>query len=212
MDIPKGYRIERGLLWPERDTKCAAVVFDMAEDLKIVLTYVRERDVVVQAGGNCGVWPRALAPLFSTVYTFEPDKTNFGALAFNTVDFPNVIAMNAALGMHRGMVSMFTEQRELHNCGALFVKPGGRVPTLRVDDLALTACDLLYLDIEGFELDALRGASATLDAFGPVVALEDKGLSERYGISKGEAETWLAREHGYKVRQRVHRDVILTRP
>jgi len=209
--IPEGYRLERGLLWPDYDEKCAAVIFKMARDLEVILKIIPGRDTVVQAGGNCGVWPRTLAPLFKRVITFEPDSRNFTCLSYNTRDLPNVTPFNYALSDEVGRGRMFTPDHETDNCGALQFIPmeEGGIPTMRLDSLRVTPCDLLYLDIEGFEIPALRGARETIDRCKPVIALEDKGLSERYGFKQGDVVDMLRVEHGYRVAQRIHRDVVL---
>lgn len=180
-----------------------------ARDIDGVMTPMKPR-VCVQAGGNCGVWPWHLATKFEFVYTFEPDHCNFVALAFNLRGRLNVVKMQAALGDIAGvMVNTMLPAHEQDNCGATCVEHGGIVPVIRIDDLKLPALDLLYLDIEGFELPALKGAMQTITKFRPVIAIEDKGLSERYGVKQGEAVEWICGTFEYKVLKRVKRDVIL---
>lgn len=205
--VPKGFRLERGLLWPEADRDCAAVVFDTAPDLEIALGLCKGRRVVVQAGGNCGVWPRYLATRFETVYTFEPDPANFTALAFNTAEFPNVIRTQAGLGHWPEQVELV---REAANCGAHYVAEDrlGSLPIVRLDDFRLCDCDLVVLDVEGYEPRAIKGALLTIGRFKPVVVVEDKGLSVKYGSPIGTVEKMLA-PYGYTVAARVHRDVVL---
>jgi FkbM family methyltransferase len=207
--LPAGYRLERGLLWPADDRACAAVVFDTAPDLEPALAACKGRDVVVQAGGNCGVWPIWLASRFKTVYTFEPDPLNFTCLAWNTAAHPNMIRMQAALG--DGTPPHFIDlAREEHNCGAHCVDESrGVLPVMTIDELILPKCDLIVLDIEGYELRALNGAFETIADHKPVIVIEDKGLSEKYGVLQYDAEKWLAAAFGYRVIARPHRDVVL---
>ena len=207
MDIPAGYRIERGLLWPATDRSCAAVVFDTVPDMDHALKHCRGFDLVVQAGGNMGVWALALASKFGRVITFEPDPMNFRALVHNTSTAPNILSLPCALGDASG--EWCDLDREEHNSGAHQVKAGNVAPVMMLDDLCLPACDMIYLDIEGYETRALIGASQTISRFRPVIAIEDKGLSERYGTKQGAAEQWLAEKYGYRVVARPHRDVVL---
>lgn len=202
----KGFRNERGFLWPATDTECARVVFDTAVDLESALPHVKDFSLCAQAGGNCGIWPRWLADRFNVVLTFEPDPLNFTALAANTHDKPNVIRMQAALGHTAGLIGL---AREDGNCGAHFVSGAGAIPTIRIDDLALPSCGLICLDIEGAENNALIGATRTIAKFKPVIVIEDKGLSERFGRKQGFAEHSLGRQFGYQVVARPHRDVVL---
>lgn len=203
--VPAGYRLERGLLWPTDDVGCAKVTFDGVSDLDVAYRHCVGFDVAVQAGGNCGVWPAAMGKVFKTVYTFEPDPVNFRCLCANA-SAENIFKFNAALGRTHEMIGL---HRRPENVGAHQVDGPGNIPTLRVDDLGLRRCDLIYLDIEGYELRALHGAQATIGLCQPVVVIEDKGCSERYGVQKGETEAWLTERYGYRVAERVNRDVVL---
>lgn len=132
------------------------------------------RTAAVQAGGNLGIYPKRLAQVFTTVYTFEPSAELFPMLMANAPE-PNIIRYQAALGCERGLVGTSRVRRDgkanAHE-GITHVVPTGTVPTLRIDDLGLPVCDLVYLDIEGYELYALRGAVETLQRCRPVVAVE----------------------------------------
>lgn len=205
LTLPAGYRLERGLLWPQDDRECAAAVFDSVSDMGHALKHCRNFDLAVQAGGNMGVWALALAAKFAKVVTFEPDPVNFRALVHNTAGQSNILSLPCALGSNPGWCDM---EREEGNAGAHQVKPGTVVPVMTLDSLDLPSCDLLYLDIEGSEMPAIVGAIETIERFRPVIAIEDKGLSERYGYRKGEAEIFLAKR-GYEVVARPHRDVVL---
>lgn len=199
------YRSERGLSWPASDVRAAPAVFGTMGDLEIAYRHCRGFDVAVQAGGNCGVWPAAMGTKFRLVYTFEPDPINFRCLCANA-PAENVFKFNSALGEHHRSVGL---DRRPENIGAHQVDGAGDIPTLRIDDLGLYACDLIYLDIEGYELPALRGAEDTIRRCQPVIAIEDKGMSERYGIAKGDVVAWLENRLKYRVVERVNRDVVL---
>ena len=49
---------------------------------------------------------------------------------------------------------------------------GGHVPTIVIDSLNLTGCDLIQLDIEGYEYKALLGAKNTIQKYKPVLCVE----------------------------------------
>lgn len=156
-----------------------------AESLEHVLAnHVSGRRAVVQAGGCLGVFAMRLAREFDAVYTFEPDSDLFNALCMN-VPHINVIKFQAALGAAPRLVRTECSLRPndgktvLHE-GMTRTEPGGIVPTLRIDDLGLETCDLIYLDVEGDELFALRGAAATIHRCRPVVVCEvNRGIEYR---------------------------------
>lgn len=191
---------------PEKDVGCSAVVFSSLSDVNEAVKLCKKREVCIQAGGNFGVWPAYIAGIFDTVYTFEPDALNFACMCRNIGDITRIIKFQAALGDKAGCIDLF---RRPENAGAHFICGAGNIPTMKIDSLALPACDLIVLDIEGYELKALKGAEITIQSFLPVIHLEDKGLSVKYGVDQGAAEKWLERI-GYQVRDRVGRDVILS--
>lgn len=165
-----------GLFWPDMDVRGRpAIVAGAAQAVPVVMGIVKGFDVVVQAGGNVGVYPIALAERFARVITFEPDVANRECLRVNVAGKP-IEVRPEALGEAPGHCRI--EVVEYDNCGAHKVVPGREVPVVCIDDLELPACDLIWLDIEGAEAAAIRGASKTIERFSPIVVLEEKGLGE----------------------------------
>lgn len=164
-----------------------------AKDLESLQEVVRQwcmrRRSVVQAGGCLGVFAQYLAGEFQQVYTFEPDPAMFALLVAN-VSEPNVVKLQAALGHARGrMVSTECSLREndgntkLHG-GMTRTESGGFLPTLKIDDLGLEDCDLIYLDVEGDEMYAIMGALETIRHCKPVLVCEiNRGIDYR-GINR----------------------------
>jgi FkbM family methyltransferase len=140
-----------------------------------IINHVSNKRVVVQAGGNMGMYPRLLSTMFERVYTFEPDPVNFHCLVANC-QRDNIVKLNAALGPSHQLVNVSKDQFEDWdtNYGIRTVVPdqSGVTPMLKIDDLALDQCDLIMLDVEGYELKALKGAVETIENFGPVVFAE----------------------------------------
>lgn len=208
-------RVVEGLgrtwVWPGEDRECIKVVFDWISDLDRTVRFCKQRRTAIQAGGNMGVWPWRLAQTFGRVLTAEPDEECARLLVQNTEDTPHVEVYLAAF-MDRAdwTLRLVTEPR---NRGAQYVAPGGdgrSIQAVTIDSLGVSDCDLIYLDIEGAELKALQGAVKTIRGSKPVVAYEDKDLSQRFGTGKYDTEKWLEREFGYKVVARYHNDVVLT--
>lgn len=195
-----------GLWWPAADKVCHISVYRELRNLDRALCHVADWSVVVQAGGNVGVWPLHLAGFFAQVVTFEPDACNFACLSQNVAEMPNVRAVNAALGSTAGHCG--TRVENISNCGAHFVEyEAGDVPVATIDGLDLTGCGLLALDIEGAEPLALAGAVETIRKFRPVILIEHKGLAGRFGFSDAEIEAELTRI-GYRIAKRLTNDII----
>ena len=195
-----------GLYWPDSDIDCRKAS-GLVVDIDKVLPFVRKFDFCLQAGGNIGIWPKRLARSFRTVMTFEPHPENFECLEMNCVE-KNIICHQNALSDRREQVFVRPPNKEHeHNCGAHQIFPDGDIDTIRIDDLDLSDCDLIYLDIEGYELKALHGAVDTIQMHHPIIVFEDKELPFMYGKKVGDVEKWL-RTFGYSVVDRFHRDIV----
>lgn len=192
--------------WPDQDRKCLEHLQTYWKDAGKALKYCKGFNVCIQAGGNVGVWPRYLKDKFKTVYTFEPNPENFKYLNMNVPD-ENVIKLQAALGDRNGLVKTTLTDKEVNNIGAYQLEDGGITPTFTVDQLMLGGLDLLILDIEGYELFAVKGAINTILAYSPVIHLEDKGLSTKYGVEQGGVLDYLS-QFGYSVIESFNRDFI----
>jgi FkbM family methyltransferase len=160
------------------------------------LKHCSKFDVVVQAGGACGMYPRLLAEFFHLVYTFEPDPYNFHCLV-NNCQLDRIYKIQAALGDESG--TKFLHQSERSNSGMHRIKDlPGSTPVVRLDDLNLPACDLLSLDVEEYEVPALLGAEKTIQRHKPVIVCEcltsdhNKKVSEvlkKFGYGKVDSQS-----------------------
>jgi FkbM family methyltransferase len=191
------------------DTDCAPVIFNQLDCIDTVLRHVTDFSLCMQAGGHCGLWPINLATKFGTVFTCEPHPLNFKALEENVRDYSNIVTFNCAVGDRAEGLCMMLDEQEKHNCGAFRVLPGrkGDIVQRRIDDLGLPNCGLIYLDVEGFEEFALRGAEQTIRKFRPVIAIEAKELAQHYGKSNASGARYI-KSLGYKEAARIDNDVI----
>jgi len=133
--------------------------------------YVKNFDTVIQAGGALGMYPRLLANRFRFVYTFEPDPLNFFCLV-NNCQVDTIIKINAALGEKNEFAQI--HRADLSNAGthAVQLTNNGRIPIMSIDSFNFNACDLILLDVEGFEYPAIKGAANTIEKFKPVIIAE----------------------------------------
>lgn len=187
-----------GWYWPKHDggggdqNQAGSCWFGLSTTAYIpnsVARYTTGRRVVIQAGGNCGFYVKKYAQLFNFVYTFEPDPINFYCLNLNVTE-PNVLKYQACLGNNRQGVTISNFMADI---GASHVVGSGAIPTMRIDDLSVHACDLIHLDIEGYELHALHGAIDTINKFHPVIALEFyEPWAARYQTTLADIEGFLA--------------------
>ena len=212
--IPAKIDLHDGFWWPRSDSDARPVIMaDVGPDIAALMPHVLGRDLIVQAGANVGVYPLALADLFQRVVTVEPDAANFECLTRNLLardSLHRVVALRAAFGAEEGRCSVV--ETKFGNCGAHHVDyAGAEVRVRAIDDLRLHACDCIWLDVEGAELPALRGAVQTILDYSPTIALEDKGLGrEFFGQQLGAVQAFLA-DLGYSEVARFGRDKIFRR-
>lgn len=175
-------------VWPAADEKSWEGQNEHKDLHKTVLPYVENKGIMVQAGGNCGFILSTFVDHFDFVYTFEPDATNFYCLSQN-VTAENVFKMQACLGESNGTtrVQHLVREDRPHDTGGVHVAGEGYLPLIAIDSLNLPGCDLLQLDVEGFELKALKGAINTIIKYKPVLCIElcEKWLN-RYNDNSAE--------------------------
>jgi len=176
-----------------------------------VLSYVKNKNTVVQAGGNVGVFPYYLSKHFGTVLTFEPVPKIYDCLVANTNSIYNIIPMQNALGAKESKAEI--DLVIPGNCGATSLKylDSGSIYVIDLDSHTLPALDLVWLDIEGFEVEALKGMSKHIENFKPVIVLENKGLIPDFGgglEGSTKLRDWMLNTFNYIFVERLMRDDI----
>jgi FkbM family methyltransferase len=178
------------------------------ESLRAVVKLVPGRTACVQAGANVGIFPKYLARHFAACYVFEPSAELFPLMTANAPE-PNVIRFQAALGEAPSLVGTACTRRKAGpgpiHAGLTHIDGTGIIPTLRLDDFELPHLDLIYLDVEGYELFALRGAVRTIARCRPVIAVEINQNATYYGVTKEDVASFIVSQ-GYRHALSVHSD------
>jgi len=178
----------QGWVWPKDDTSCWSYMLNHPDLPKKISSHVQNKKVCVQAGGNMGYYVRQYAELFDNVYTFEPEPINFYCLNQN-IENQNVFKYQACIGNTRDLVKL---KIKVKNRGKNHVIGSGNIPTLLIDDLNLTECNLIHLDIEGYEFFALKGAIETIKRCRPIVAIEFfQKCATRFNYTLDDVENFL---------------------
>jgi FkbM family methyltransferase len=196
-----------GWWWPKHDVACWRYLSRRQDVPTNVSAYTKQQRVVVQAGGNAGMYVKKYEDIFDTVYTFEPDPINFYCLTKNTSN--RTIKFQGCLGNETNFVNLSYDEthHKKPNSGGYRVKGTGIIPTLILDNFNLSIVDLIHLDIEGFEKFALLGAIETIKRCKPVIALELNGLAEKYNHTNDDVKQ-LVIELGYTETGIVDDDII----
>src|SRR5262245_12907155 len=139
--------------------------------------------VVIDGGANIGAYTLLFARMMTgwgSVLAFEPQERVFYALCGNIAinNCFNAKAMNAGLGKANGVTAIeridYTVPR---NLGGVHLNqkiegPTDEVSLCTVDSFGLQRLDLLKLDIEGMEIEALEGAQDTIKKCKPIICAE----------------------------------------
>jgi len=185
---------------------------DVEMAVEASIPHMKQKRTCLQAGGYIGIWPTMLSGVFDRVITFEAQETNYRCLLHNTLGLDNITVIpRCALGKDNTlMVGM--EPWGVDHLGTSRIIPNGNIPTVCIDDLELDDVDLIWLDIEGSEYDALVGAIDTIERCRPVIGFEDRGLNTRFGYSAGACPIGFLESFGYKETNRPYPSDVLMIP
>ena len=198
------FREDFGYWWPDYDHKpevCFGLVTRNLLDIAGTVKLCRHRRVCVQAGAHAGLWPQALSESFGMVYAFEPDVPLFECAKLN-IKATNVYLSQEALGAKAGRALL--QRRSSAGSSRIDDVSGDSVDVTTIDSLDLNHCDAIFLDVEGYEVEALTGALRTIDRFNPVLHLEELDRSAA-DIQR------MVKDLGYKKHHKVHKDTVYTR-
>lgn len=164
--------------------------------------------LVVDGGANAGQFARAMAETFpeARVVSFEPLPEVAAAFAKALGDEPRVRLVQAALGAEPGTVTFHRQDYSLSSSVLPPSDPGTATTTLDVPVTTLDAAladdaippdTLVKLDLQGYELEALRGAPSVLGRARHVL-LETAFRSSYQGEASFEDLQSVLAEHGYR--------------
>lgn len=196
---------------PDRAEWSADIRARKAEQIEFVLQHAPRRACAVNAGAWNGLFPAELSRHFEHVVAFEPEPENYACAFRNCANVSGHIEIyHAALAEFSGMVPLIGADDGLNwlatDPDAMALQPFGANPSafqnvraMTLDELALGACDLILLDVEGYEHRVLEGAEQTIARHGPTVMFEENALLSRYDRARGDVGRWLE-ARGYEYR------------
>jgi FkbM family methyltransferase len=138
---------------------------------QLLRTILSAGAVTVDAGANIGIYSQFLSRCVGAtgvVHSFEPSPENFRRLQSATRKLNNVRVSHAAIGEHTGKSMLYISHRLNVDHRTYLTKEDPR-DALPIDIVALDdyfkpgqRVDLIKMDIQGYELHALRGATRVL--------------------------------------------------
>lgn len=202
LEIPDGLeRTAEGIYVVKDDSHLSKWVrdehhrLDIAEgQIEFYKRFIPVGGTVVDAGASLGDHTLTYAKLVGPsgrVLAFEPHPLTFQALKFNFDRWSNVICVNMGLSDRVGSLSFTREE----NIGASHCSNEGEKIGVTVIDAyfdSFMSCDLIHLDVEGFETRAIMGARETIAKFKPAIVLEvNHSCLARYGLTEADVRLLL---------------------
>jgi len=146
---------------------------------------LRPGQTVLDIGANIGAhtvfFARQVGPT-GRVLAFEPQRLVFQALCANVAlnSLANTWCRQQAVGAQAGHLTVpALDPHRPANFGGLSLAdnaPGERVAVVTVDGLDLGVCHLVKIDVEGMEIEVLRGAILTVARCRPILYVENDRL------------------------------------
>lgn len=172
----------------ENDTYVGQALLNYGEygqrEYELLSAITSQGCVIAEVGANMGAHTVRLAKhvgMQGRVIAYEPQPVIFqslcGTIALNSL--MNVDCYPYALSSETGrLVIPAMDYRKQNNFGGLsFVttpEQGLHVPLNRFDDVfALPRLDLMKIDVEGMELNVLKGAETMINKFRPIIYMEN---------------------------------------
>ena len=153
------------------------------------LPYLNNIKNIVDCGANIGNHSLMFHKYFpeSNIYSFEPSSTNYELLLTNTKKIKNIHTFKTALSSKRG--TLFMENPALWNRGSTAISESGElVQSSLLDDFGFDNISFMKIDVEGHELELIRGSINTIVNHRPHIWIED---------FTGQTKTFLEEKLGY---------------
>ncbi len=146
---------------------------------------------ILDIGAWVGTWSMAMNKFCGRVIAFEPDSLHYQCLVKNVT--ADVETHQLAVGSEEKLISLseddFTQSKRIVGEGS--------IPMITIDSMKLDDVDLIKIDVEGYEMEVLKGAKKTLENV-QYLMIELNNNTKKYGSSNIEIEKYI-NSLGFKV-------------
>lgn len=136
------------------------------------------KTTALDIGANIGNHSHYFSRIFSKVIAFEPSSTIFRLLEINTEDLANVRIEKLALGSENSESTLYSNTSNygsssiIKDHDAFQMQEKINIKLLDDINLGTNSVSLMKIDVEGFEIEVLRGAIDTIISHQPLILLE----------------------------------------
>jgi FkbM family methyltransferase len=143
----------------------------------------KARGAAIDVGANVGLYSYRMAPIFSKVYAFEINEAVAADLA--AYDSKNIEIIHSGLSSEERDATLYIPvSKGVQLNGWASLQPGNcpdtqehvtrAVHVRRLDSFSFRDISFIKIDVEGHEVEVLRGAVETISANRPVILVEVK--------------------------------------
>lgn len=197
------FRLKANLANPEHQYLYFYGTHDERYVVTKLLKIIKSGDICWDIGANIGFYTCLLASQVKdtgAVIAFEPAARTCGYLQENVClnEFTNVTVVNNGLGDNIEQRHLYYSQAALAEGTASLKYPNGRTASERVtldtiDNLIgkLPTPDFIKIDVEGYQLEVLRGGEHFLKTHAPLLMAELKDVGETNRDDFSEIEKYI---------------------
>lgn len=175
----------------------------LERELSVFCSQIKPQDVVVDVGANVGIYVHALRRCGAIVEAFEPQPECSAVLEAYAAAYPSVHVHTLALGDAESVVTLsvpIEHGRLARTAATTRTTSAGtgetiRVPVRTLDSFELERVNAMKIDVEGAELDVLRGAVRTIERARPLLLVE---IEQRHHAGSIQAVFDWVTELGYE--------------
>ena len=163
----------------------------------------KQFNLIVDIGAWCGTWAIAMQKYAKNMHCYEPNKLHFDCLSRNLAPYDHVKLYNQAIGSEDGFVKL-SQETATQNTRVLY--EAGDTMISKLDSLDTKGIDMIKIDVEGLEMEVLKGASEKLQNV-QYLMIELNNNSKRYGSSNELIKNYL-KSLGFKVLIKLWPDIV----
>jgi FkbM family methyltransferase len=165
------------------------------------INFANQKRVALDIGAHVGLTTLHWQSSFNHVIAIEPMPDHYRCLVENTKKFNNIKTYN--FGICNEQSVMYGAYKN-NNSGSFqllddnFKQPRGQkkktlyeIKTCRIDDFDFNEIDLIKIDVEGWELEVIKGAVKTLTNNRPVMMIEFTGGNNGKSFHKYDEQDFL---------------------
>lgn len=184
------------------------------EELDFVYSRLSNFRVAIDIGAHIGLVSNQLSQRFNNVESFELNPSICKCLKINMTQkgCNNVTIHNCGLGQEKKLVSLKYKSKDTtdkRSFGVHVNEKSGNILITSLDSFNFIDVDFIKIDTEGYEPLVLLGALQTIKNFKPIIMLENKGHSRRYGYDENFILEIL-KPFGYEIIHKFTKDWVIS--